>query len=126
MLIKNFTELATSTKKRDSLSILEAGLEVANPENILPSFISPTKITIGNDTLDLTKFSNIYTAAFGKAADSMTRAINSIIPVKAGIIVIPKGSKSRIKGKKFQIFNSGHPRPDKISIKAAKETEIFT
>jgi hydroxypyruvate reductase len=63
--------------------------------------------------------------AFGKAGDSMTRAINAIIPIKSGIIVIPKGSKSKIKGKKFQIFNSGHPKPDQTSVKAAKEVIKF-
>jgi hydroxypyruvate reductase len=51
----------------------------------------------------------------------MTRAINAIVPIKGGIIVIPKGSRSKIKGKKFQIFNAGHPKPDQTSVKAAKE-----
>ena len=51
----------------------------------------------------------------------MTRAINTIIPIKSGIIVIPKGTKAKIKGKKFQIFNPRHPKPDQTSVKAAKE-----
>jgi glycerate 2-kinase len=75
--------------------------------------------------LNIEKYSEIYTVAFGKAADSMTRAINSIIPIKSGIIVIPKNAKAKIKSKKFQIFNSGHPKPDKTSVKAAKEVIKF-
>ena len=55
----------------------------------------------------------------------MTRALNKIVPVKSGIVVIPKGSKSQIKGKKFKIFNSRHPKPDKTSVKAAKEVVKF-
>jgi len=55
----------------------------------------------------------------------MTRALNAIIPIKSGIIVIPKGSKAKIKGKKFQIFNSRHPKPDQTSVKAAKEVMKF-
>lgn len=55
----------------------------------------------------------------------MTRALNAIIPIKSGIIVIPKGSKSIIKGKKFKIFNSRHPEPDQTSVKAAKEVMKF-
>jgi len=55
----------------------------------------------------------------------MTQALNAIIPVKNGIIVIPKGSKSIVKGKKFRIFNSGHPRPDQTSVKAAKSIIRF-
>lgn len=55
----------------------------------------------------------------------MTRAVNAIVPIKSGIIVIPKGSRSKIRGKKFQIFNSRHPKPDQTSVKAAKEIIKF-
>ncbi len=124
-MIQNFEELATSQKKKDTLEILESGLEASKPENILPKFVTPSKITVDKESLNIEKFSNIYTIAFGKASDSMTRAINAIIPVKAGIVVIPKGSRSQIKGKKFQIFNAGHPKPNQTSVKAAKEVIKF-
>jgi hydroxypyruvate reductase len=124
-MIQNFKDLATSEKKKDTLEILESGLEASKPENILPKFVTASKITVGNNSMNIDKFSNIYTVAFGKAADSMTRAINAIIPVKGGIVVIPKGSRSKILGKKFQIFNAGHPKPDQISVKAAKEVIKF-
>jgi len=125
MMIQNFKELATSQKKKDVLEILESGLEASKPENILPKFVTKSSITVGSESLDIEKFSGVYTVAFGKAADSMTSAINAIVPIKGGIVVIPKGSKSKIKGKKFQIFNSGHPKPDQRSVKAAKEVVKF-
>jgi len=125
MIIQNFNELATTDKKKDCLKILEVGLQAADPENIIPKYVTPNEINIGNKTIKIDKYSNIYSVAFGKAGDSMTRALNAIIPIKSGIVVIPKGSKSRIKGKKFQIFNSRHPKPDQTSVKAAKETMKF-
>ena len=125
MIIQNFEELAITEKKKDCLEILESGLKAANPQNILPNYVTPNEIRLNGKTIDISKYSNIYTVAFGKAADSMTRAINSIISIKSGIIVIPKGSKAKIKGKKFQIFNSNHPKPDKTSVKAAKEVMKF-
>ncbi len=125
MIIQNFEDLATSEKKRECLEILEAGLKAADPENIIPKFVTTEEIKIQEQILKLSDFSNIYTVAFGKAGDSMTRALNEIIPIKSGIIVIPKGSKSKIKSKKFQIFNSGHPKPDQTSVKAAKEVTKF-
>ena len=125
MIIQNFEELAVTDKKKDCLEILEAGLQAANPQNILPHYVTPNEIKINGKVIDISKYSNIYTVAFGKAGDSMTRAINSIISIKSGIIVIPKGSKAKIKGKKFQIFNSNHPKPDKTSVKAAKEIMKF-
>ncbi len=125
MIIQNFKELATTDKKKDCLEILEAGLQAADPQNIIPKYVSPNEIKINNKIINIGKYSNIYSVAFGKAGDSMTRALNAIVPIKSGIVVIPKGSKSKIKGKKFQIFNSRHPEPDKISVKAAKEVMKF-
>ena len=125
MIIQNFEELAITEKRKDCLEILESGLQAADPQNILPNYVTPNEIRLNGKIVDISKYSNIYTVAFGKAGDSMTRAINSIIPIKSGIIVIPKGSKAKIKGKKFQIFNSSHPKPDKTSVKAAKEVMKF-
>ena len=125
MIIQNYDDLATTDKKRDCLQILEAGFQAANPENIIPNFVTPKEIRIKDKTLNIEKYSNIHSVAFGKAGDTMTRALNAIIPIKSGIIVIPKGSKSKIKGKKFQIFNSRHPKPDQTSVKAAKEVIKF-
>ncbi|QUC65100.1 DUF4147 domain-containing protein [Nitrosopumilus sp. K4] len=125
MFIQNFDEIATNDKKKECLEILESGLKAADPENIIPKFVTQDEIKIGEENLSLKEFSDIYTVAFGKAGDTMTKAINKIISIKSGIIVIPKGSKSKIKSKKFQIFNSGHPKPDQNSVKAAKEVLKF-
>ncbi len=125
MIIQNFNDLAITDKKKDCLEILEAGLQAANPENIIPKFVTPNEIKINGKSFNLEKYSSIYSVAFGKAGDTMTRALNAVIPIKSGIIVIPKGSKSVIKGKKFQIFNSRHPKPDATSVKAAKKVIKF-
>jgi len=125
MIIRNFDDLATTDKKKDCLEILESGLQAANPENIIKKFVTPNEIKINGKSFNLEKYSSIYSVAFGKAGDTMTRALNAIIPIKSGIVVIPKGSKSKIKGKKFQIFNSRHPKPDTTSVKAAKEVMKF-
>lgn len=125
MIIQNFKELATTEKKKDCLEILEAGLQAADPKNIITKYVTPNEIRIKGKVINIGKYSNIYSVAFGKAGDSMTRALNAIVPIKSGIIVIPKGSKAKIKGKKFQIFNSRHPQPDKTSVKAAKEVMKF-
>lgn len=125
MIIQNFDELARSQKFKDALLIIEEGLKAANPENFIPKYVNSDKIKIVDKQFELKKYSSVFTVAFGKSADSMTRVINSIIPVKSGIIVIPKGSKSIIKSKKFQIFNSGHPKPNDESVRAAKVITKF-
>ena len=125
MIIKNFEDLATTNKKKDCLEILEAGLKAADPKNIISKYVTPNQIKIKDKPFNIEKFSNIYSVAFGKAGDSMTRALNAIIPIKSGIVVIPKGTRAKIRGKKFQIFNSRHPKPDQTSVKAAKEIVKF-
>ena len=125
MIIQNFDDLATTDKKKECLEILDAGLQAADPKNIISNYVTPNEIKINGKTFNLEKYSSIYSVAFGKAGDSMTRALNAIVPIKSGIIVIPKGSKSIIKAKKFQIFNSRHPEPDQTSVKAAKEVMKF-
>jgi len=125
MIIQNFDELAITKKKKDCLEILESGLQAADPENIISNYVTADEIKIDGKIFDIKKYSSIHTVAFGKAGDSMTRAINSIISIKSGIIVIPKGTKAKVKSKRFQIFNSGHPKPDKTSVKAAKEVMKF-
>ena len=125
MIIQNFDDLATTDKKKECLEILDAGLQAADPKNIISNYVTPNEIKINGRSFNLEKYSSIYSVAFGKAGDSMTRALNAIVPIKSGIIVIPKGSKSIIKAKKFQIFNSRHPEPDQTSVKAAKEVMKF-
>ena len=120
MIIQNYEHLATEKRKKITLGILEAGLEAAVPTKYLKNFVKPNRIRAGKKTFKLTDYTNLYLVSFGKAADSMAQAIDSIINIKKGIIVIPKGSKSVLTDKKFQIFNSGHPLPNKTSVEAAK------
>ena len=48
MIIQNFEELAVTDKKKDCLEILEAGLQAANPQNILPHYVTPNEIKINH------------------------------------------------------------------------------
>ncbi len=123
LFIKNLLEL-TNNKNREVLNILESGLAASMPFKSIKKFVRHDKI-ITKRSVDLSSYDNVYIIAFGKAADSMTSAVNSIVKIKRGIIIIPRYSKSIIQNKKFQIFNSGHPLPNKISINAAKAVIKF-
>jgi len=125
MIIKNYNELATNFRKKNTLVILEDGLKCARPEKFLRKFVKPNKILIGKKSLNLSKYDNVFLVSFGKAADSMANIINSILKIKEGIVVFPKGSKSQIRRKKFRIFRTGHPIPNNSSIKAAKTIMEF-
>jgi len=53
MIIQNFQELATSEKKKECLEILEGGLDAANPENIIPKYVTPNEIKINGKTINI-------------------------------------------------------------------------
>lgn len=121
--------VSDSSLREDCISVIEAGLAAADPSRFIPRCVSARSITPpqSKDAIDTSKYSAIHTVAFGKAADAMTRALNSAMQERlaGGIIVIPKGTRSRIKGRKFRVLNARHPTPDETSVKAAKEIIKF-
>ncbi|MCE2497668.1 MAG: DUF4147 domain-containing protein [Nitrosopumilaceae archaeon] len=121
--------IAESDRRRDCISIVEAGLAAADPAMFIPRYVREDRICTPDPgvTVRLDDYNGVYTVAFGKAADSMTRAANGILQdrLSGGVITIPRGSRSAIRGRKFRIFNAGHPVPDKASVRAAKESIKF-
>jgi hydroxypyruvate reductase len=102
-----------------------AGLESAMPQKQIKKIINSKQIKFDKKAIQLKNYDSIYLVAFGKAADSMAKAVNSRIKIKKGFIVIPKGVTPVIKNPKFQIFKAGHPLPDKNSVHAAKQILKF-
>jgi len=120
MMIKNFNLLANTEVKKKALQILEAGLTAAEPKNFLKSFVGKNHIRLGKNRIFLSNYGKIFVVAYGKASDSMAEYVSKKINVSQGIIVAPKHTKSSIVSKKFKIFYSGHPLPDKESVRAGK------
>jgi len=120
MMIKNFNSLANTEVKKKALKILEAGLAAAQPKNFLKAFVNKNYILLGKNRIFLSNYRKIFVIAYGKAADSMAEYVSEKINVSKGIIVIPKYTKSLLVNKKFKVFYSGHPLPDKESVRAGK------
>ncbi len=91
----------------------------------MAKYVSTDGIKLEDRFVEFAKYSAIYSIAFGKAADTMTSALNALVPISRGLVVIPQGNRSKIHGKRFQIFNSRHPLPDQNSVKAAKQVLKF-
>ncbi len=125
MIIKNFKSLATTKAKKDALQILEAGYAAAQPKNFLRNFVKKNEIRLGKKRLILSDYEKIFVIAFGKAADSMAKAVSETLDISYGIVVIPQYSKSLLSNKKFKVFYSGHPIPDKESVRAGKAVLKF-
>ncbi len=125
MIIRNYRELAQSRPKRNALKILEAGLQAASPEIGIGRALAGGSVEAGGRRIDLSGHSGIHLVAFGKSADRMAAAASSILDVKSGIVVVPRGSRPAVRGKKFQVLFSAHPIPDQSSIAAAKAITKF-
>ncbi|HYL66468.1 MAG TPA: DUF4147 domain-containing protein [Nitrosopumilaceae archaeon] len=125
MIIKNFKELATNQEKKDALRIIEAGLEAALPGDTLRKIVKKDRLVIGKKTILLSKYARIFVVGFGKAADSMAKAVFSLARINGGIIVIPCGTQSVLVNKKFKILYAGHPVPNKQSVHAGKQIVEF-
>lgn len=125
MIITNRDQICNTKRAQDAIGILEAGLDAANPANIIPNFVQENSLRINDSLMSLDKYDSIYTVAFGKAADSMSRIVNRLLNVKTGIVVVPNDSKPHIRGNRFRLYRAGHPYPDKQSVAAAKDVIKF-
>jgi len=125
MIIQNYSALKRDGNFSKVLQILTVGLDSAMPQKELGKILNSKQIRIGRKLIKLKNYDSIYLVAFGKAANSMAKAVSSCVKIKKGIIVVPKGTKSIIKNKKFKTFKAGHPTPDKTSVNAAKSILKF-
>ena len=125
MIIQNYKELTKTEQKKIATDIVEFGIIQALPQKILPKFFKRNRIVVNKKTINLAKYDKVYLVAFGKAADSMAKTVDDITKVDGGIVVIPKGTKSLVKNKKFQIFYAGHPIPTAQSYRAGKAVKEF-
>jgi glycerate 2-kinase len=121
MIIQNFKELATTLGKKDSLSVLEAGLDAALPELSLKKIVKKHKLVIGKDMFLFSKYDGIFLVGFGKSADSMAKIVCSRTKINGGIIVIPEKTRSVFLNEKLKILHASHPIPDNQSVRAGKQ-----
>ena len=96
--------MATTKAKKDALQILEAGYAAAQPKNFLRNFVKKNEIRLGKKRLILSDYEKIFVIAFGKAADSMAKAVSETLDISYGIVVIPQYSKSLLSNKKFKVL----------------------
>ena len=88
-------------------------------------FINKNEIHIGKSSIILSNYEKILVVSYGKAADSMAKYVSEIVDVSQGIVVIPKYAKSCLTNKNFKVFYSGHPVPNKESVRAGKAVLKF-
>lgn len=124
MIIRNFKSLSTTTAKKYSLSIIEAGLQAALPSVQLEKIVFHDHLIVLGKKYDLKKYDNVFVVAMGKAAYSMTESVNLLTRITRGLIIVPKNTKTRF-ARNFKVIQAGHPLPNKNSVVAAKKMLEF-
>lgn len=124
MMIRNFKSLSVNLVKKDSLSIIEAGLEAAVPNKQLQRIIRHDKLFVPKKRFDLKKYDKVFVVAIGKAAYSMAESVDSLTGITRGLLVVPKKTKT-VLTRNFKVIQAGHPLPNKNSVVAAKKILEF-
>ena len=113
----------SNTEFLDSIKILNEGIIAADPESSLKPFVLKNKIKIKKSVVDLEAFDNVYIVAIGKAADVMAKFVSKRVSFKHGVVVMPSSYTPVFSHKKIQFFQSGHPLPNRQSVRAASYLE---
>jgi glycerate 2-kinase len=125
MMIKNYTELATSELRREALDIIEAGIAGVLPARIMQSAVSFDRFTrslsIKKDTYKLS--GRLFVIGGGKASGLMARKLEETTgrdAITAGL-VIDKADPGEFPDAVIRIIQAGHPLPDIRGVNAMKE-----
>lgn len=122
-IIKNFDQLATTSLRKQALTIAEAGYQAINTQNaVRQNFIyNPKKqlLRVFGEEFDLKKYKRIVCVGFGKAALEAVTAIQQILQdrISCGFVLdLKEGNLGNI------VCRVGsHPLPTKVNIEATNE-----
>ncbi len=123
MIIKNFTQLASSIPRKQVLRILESGLEAINTERIMKkqfSYDSKKDILyLNHQPVDLKPFKNIVVVGAGKLVGSAAEQIESqmLNRISGGLVIdiVPASLK------KIASRVGTHPLPSNSNVSSTEE-----
>jgi glycerate 2-kinase len=119
--IKNFNELATTKNRRLALSIVEAGLESIDTEEVISNSIKieDNILSVMDKKFNLSKFKKIKVVGFGKASIDAAVALERIFgsKIKEGAVV----GLHRIDLQYIGTFVGTHPKPSQMNVIAGEK-----
>jgi len=122
-IIKNFDSLATSQKRRDALSIVEAGLQAIDTGSVLRSSVKleGDTLSIQGRQFDLTQYDHVYVIGFGKVACTAAYVLEQILGdrIKDGAAI---GVAERVCST-IDTYTGTHPLPSIQNYTATKHIE---
>ncbi len=112
-----------SEMREDARDIFNASLKAVDPIIAVKKHLSleGDVLQVGKRSYDLSNYSHIYVIGCGKAAASMSYALEDILQnrISGGIINVKYGHTKDLKY--IKINEAGHPIPDEAGVKGTKE-----
>jgi glycerate-2-kinase len=123
-LLKNARSSLDRKARKLAIQALNAALEAVNPKIIIQSQVKvkDNSLRIGNFSLNLDEFRNIFVVGGGKASGSMGEALEELLGerIKKGIINVPYAGPS-CRTRKIKLQHASHPIPDISGVKGASQ-----
>jgi hydroxypyruvate reductase len=112
-----------STLRKDAIGIFNAALKAVDPISAVKKHVSlgDDVLRVGDRRHDLSTYAHIYVVGCGKAAASMSYALEEILQNKidGGIINVKYGHTKELRY--ITINEAGHPIPDEAGVKGTNE-----
>lgn len=113
--------------RNDAYSILSEAISAVDPSACIYRAMNKEgeTVIINDSSYDLSLYDNIYAIAFGKAAISMSKAIEDILGdyLTGGVAVTKYGFVDSLT--KMKVYEASHPIPDGTSVAAGKTIHDF-
>lgn len=112
-----------SESRKDAMEIFDASLKAVDPVIAVKKHVSleGEVLRVGERSYELSNYARIYVIGCGKAAASMSYALEDVLQnrINGGIINVKYGHTKDLKYVK--INEAGHPIPDEAGVRGAKE-----
>lgn len=119
--IKNFRDLATTSARKDALSIIEAGFAAIDTKKVLKDTLrfDDEQLTVGNQSFKISDYRHIYIIGFGKVSCTAAAVLEDMLAgrVKDGAVIGVKEKVCQV----VDTYAGTHPLPSHFNYTATKQ-----
>lgn len=132
MAVKNEQQLLDNAKtpelrraRRILIEVADRAIASADPSSAVRRqlMVERGRLMVGTHEFDLSKVGKIVVVGGGKASGKMAEVLEEMLGdrIAGGVINVPEGTASKHRLSRVKLYEAGHPLPDEMSVKGAKE-----
>lgn len=120
-MIKNRPRVGGTEERKLALDCLEAGINAADPQNVVPNRISldGEELSVGGEKYDLGNYERVLVVGGGNAAATVTHALEGMLVdrISGGVVVTDNPTETR----HVSVRPSDHPVPSRRGVQSTRE-----